>query len=155
MSQTLTTLTPHIVCRNAAEAIAFYQKAFGAEVITQLTMPDGVLIHGAISINGANLYLVDEMPSHGVLGPQSVGHTTVGLHLQVPDCDAVFARATEAGCTVVMPLAEMFWGDRYGQLEDPYGHRWSVATTVRQVSPADLQGIAEAMAAEGAGCGQG
>jgi PhnB protein len=139
MPESTTTLIPHLSCRNAADAAEFYQRAFGAEPLGILKMPDGRVMHGALSIRGATFFLVDEFPEHGGQSPQGLGGSPVTLHLQVPDCDAVFERAVEAGCTVVMPLDEMFWGDRYGMLKDPFGHKWSVATTVRQVSPEELQ----------------
>jgi uncharacterized glyoxalase superfamily protein PhnB len=136
---TKTSLTPHITCRNAVEAVEFYKKAFGAEALGVVTTPEGKVMHAALSIDGATFYIVDEFPEHGGLGPQSIGGTPVTLHLQVSDCDAVYAKAVEEGCTSVMPLADMFWGDRWGLLTDPYGHSWSVATTVREMSQADLQ----------------
>jgi uncharacterized glyoxalase superfamily protein PhnB len=82
---------------------------------------------------------MDEFPEQGALGPQRLGGSPITLHLQVPDCDVVFARAVEAGCETLMPLQDMFWGDRYGALVDPYGHKWSVATPIRQVSPDEMQ----------------
>ncbi|HTE17105.1 MAG TPA: VOC family protein [Armatimonadota bacterium] len=150
MTATATTLIPHLSCRNAAEAVSFYQKAFGAESVALLQTPEGKVMHGALSINGAMLYLVDEFPEFGGHSPQSLGGSPVTLHLQVPDCDAVFQRAVEAGCEVRMPLADQFWGDRYGQVADPYGHTWSIATTVRQVSPEELQQVAACAPACGA-----
>ncbi len=138
MSETSTTLTPHLSCRNAAEAAEFYQKAFGAVPLGLLKTPEGKVMHGALSINGAMLFLVDEFPEFGGHSPQSLGGSPVTLHLHVPDCDAVFQRAVDAGCEVRMPLADQFWGDRYGQVADPYGHTWSIATTVRQLSPDEI-----------------
>jgi uncharacterized glyoxalase superfamily protein PhnB len=139
-----TTLTPYIACRNASEAITFYQKAFGAEPVAIHRLPDGRVLHAALNVNGAVFFLMDEFPEHGGLGPQSLGGSPITLHLQVPDCDAVFAWAAEAGCETLMPVQDMFWGDRYGALVDPYGHKWSVATPIRQVSPDEMQ---QAMAA--------
>jgi PhnB protein len=139
MSEATTTLTPHLACRNAAEAAAFYQQAFGAEPITLMELPDGRVMHAALSIEGAVFFLADEFPEHGGHSPQSLGGSPVTLHLQVPDCDAVFRRAVEAGCEAIMPPEDMFWGDRYGQVADPYGHKWSIGTTVRQVSPEEMR----------------
>ena len=147
MSETTTTLTPYLSCRNASEAVAFYQKAFGAEPVTVLRLPDGRVLHAALNVNGAVFFLCDEFPEHGSLSPLGLGGSPVTLHLQVPDCDAVFQRAVEAGCEVRMPLQDMFWGDRYGMVADPFGHKWSVATTVRQVSPEELQQAMSGMAA--------
>jgi uncharacterized glyoxalase superfamily protein PhnB len=138
MMPTTTSVTPHLACRNAAEAYTFYQKAFGATPICLMPVPDGRVLHAALSFGGAPVYLTDEWPEHGGQSPQSLGGSPVTIHLQVPDCDAVFASAVAAGCTVAMPLEEMFWGDRYGIVSDPYGHKWSIATTVRTVSPEEM-----------------
>ena len=139
MAEATTTLTPHICCRNASEAAEFYQKAFGAEVLRMQRTPDGRVLHGALSIDGAQFFIVDEFPEYGGKSPQSLGGSPMTLHLHVPDCDAVFNRAVEAGCEVRMPLEDQFWGDRYGIVADPYGHKWSIATTVRQVTPEEMQ----------------
>ncbi len=147
MPEATTTMTPHLCCRNAADAAEFYRKAFGAEPMAILRMADGRVLHAALNLNGATFFLVDEFPEHGGLSPLSLGGSAVTLHLQVPDCDAVFQRAVEAGCEVRMPLQEMFWGDCYGIVSDPYGHQWSVATTVRQVSPEEMQQAMASMAA--------
>lgn len=136
---TTTTLIPHIACRNANEAIEFYQKAFGAEPMGVHRVPDGRVMHAALSVDGAIFFLTEEMPEYGCVSPLGLGNTPVTLHLQVSDCDAVFQRAVDAGCQVVMPLEDQFWGDRYGLVADPYGHKWSIATTVRQVSPEELE----------------
>jgi len=143
-----TTLIPYLSCRNATEALAFYQKAFGAETLMVMPAPDGKVMHAAMNLDGATIYLCDEFPEYGSNSPQSLGGSPVTLHLQVADCDAVFAQATAAGCEVKLPLQEMFWGDRYGQLADPYGHRWSVATTVKQVTPEEMQQAMAAMATQ-------
>lgn len=132
-------LIPHLVCRNAIAAADFYQKAFGAQAKALHKSPDGQLMHGELALGDATFYLGEEWPGHGCLGPASLGGSPVTLHLQVPDCEAVFRRAVEAGCEVTMPLEDMFWGDRYGVLTDPYGHRWSVATTVREVSAQEME----------------
>ncbi len=150
MSEVTTTLTPHLACRNAIDAVEFYRTAFGAEPIHVLQGPDGRVMHAALNVNGATVFLNDEFPEFGGHSPQSLGGSPVTLHLQVADCDAVFQRAVDAGCEVRMPLQDMFWGDRYGQVSDPYGHSWSIATTVRQVSPEELQ---QAIANMPAGCG--
>ena len=143
MGPATTTLTPHLCCRNASEAAEFYQKAFGAKVIQIHRMPDGRILHGALSINGARFYLVDEFPEHGSRSPLALGGSPITLHLHVPDADAVFNRAVEAGCEVRMPLEDQFWGDRYGIVADPYGHKWSIAATVRQVTPEEAQQVIE------------
>jgi len=142
-------LTPHLVCAHAADAIAFYKNAFGAVEVSRLPGPDGRLMHGSVRIGDSMLMLVDEAPEWGLLGPQALKGSPVTIHLYVKDVDATIAQAVAAGARVTMPASEMFWGDRYGQLEDPFGHRWSVATHVRDVSPEEMR---SAMNAPGA-CG--
>jgi uncharacterized glyoxalase superfamily protein PhnB len=144
-------LTPHIVCAGAAEAIAFYVKAFNAVEMVRLPGPGGKLMHASLKIGDSTLMLVDEMPDCGALGPSSLKGSPVTLHLYVEDVDAAFAQAVAAGAKVTMPVADMFWGDRYGQVEDPFGHRWSLATHKRDVTPAEMQ---EAMAKMGPMSGQ-
>lgn len=131
-------LTPHLVCRDAAAAIDFYVRAFGAIERFRLPAPDGRLMHACVQIGDSLLFLFDEMPEHGALGPEALEGSPVTIHLQVADADAVFARAVQAGATVAMPLAEQFWGDRYGQVVDPFGHRWSIATHVREVGREEM-----------------
>jgi len=153
MSETTTSTTaliPHLTCRNALEAVDFYKKAFGAEETMVLQTPDGRLMHASLSISGAPVMLAEEFPDFGSLSPLSLGGSPVTLHLEVPDCDAVFARAVEAGCEVRMPLDDMFWGARYGIVGDPFGHKWAIATTKEQMSPEEVR-----RAAETATCGQG
>src|SRR5690606_32440938 len=110
--------------------------------------PDGRLLHGCITIGDSAVMLADEYPEWGSLGPKALNGTPVVIHLQVADVDAFAARAVAAGAKVTMPIADMFWGDRYGQLEDPFGHRWSVATHVRDVSLEELQAAAAKMCPE-------
>ena len=132
-------VTPHLTCAGAADAIEFYKKAFGATEAGRLPGPDGKLMHAMVRIGDSAVMLMDEFPEHGALGPKSLRGSTVVLHLYVDNVDAFFARAVDAGATVIMPLEDMFWGDRYGQLDDPFGHRWSVATHIRDVSPQQMQ----------------
>ena len=127
-------LTPHLVCRDAAAAIDFYKTAFGAEEMKRLPDKQGKLMHAAITLNGATVMLMDEYLDYGGTSPKQLGGTAVVLHLIVPDADAAFARAVAAGATVIMPVDDMFWGDRYGQVEDPFGHRWSIATPGKPLS---------------------
>ena len=136
-------VTPHLVCAGAADAIAFYKKAFNAEELAQLAGPDGKLMHGLIKIGDSMLMLVDEYPQWDSLGPNARNGTSVTLHLYVEDADAQFKQAIDAGCSVRMPLTDMFWGDRYGVLQDPFGHLWSIATHVRDVSPEEIRAAAE------------
>jgi uncharacterized glyoxalase superfamily protein PhnB len=134
----MNTITPHLVVDGAADAIEFYKKAFGAEELMRMPGPDGKLGHAMLRIGDSMLMLADEYPQWESFGPRSLKGSPVTLHLSVPDVDKAFARALEAGATVRMPLADMFWGDRYGIVEDPFGHRWSLATHIRDVSPEEM-----------------
>jgi uncharacterized glyoxalase superfamily protein PhnB len=139
-------VTPHLVCAGAAGAIEFYKKAFGAVEGARLPGPDGKLMHGMIRINGSPVMLVDENPQWGIIGPKSLKGTPVTIHLYVEDADAFVEKAVAAGAKVTMPVAEQFWGDRYGVIEDPYGHKWSVATHVRDLSMDEIQQAMKKMA---------
>jgi PhnB protein len=130
-------LIPHIVCNGAAAAIAFYKEAFGAEELMRIPGQDGRLMHAAVSINDAMLMLVDEMKEMGALDPNSLGGTPVTLHLSVANADAAIERAAKAGATVTMPAQDTFWGDRYGQVKDPWGHSWSIAHPLGKVLSED------------------
>jgi len=141
-------VTPHLVCAGASDAIAFYTRAFGAVETTRLPGPNGKLMHAAIRIGDSTVMLVDEMPEWNSVGPRALKGTPVTIHLYVEDVDAVVARAVAAGATVIMPVADMFWGDRYGVLEDPFGHKWSVATHMRDATPTEMQEAMRKMAAD-------
>lgn len=145
----MTAVTPHLVCADAAKAIDFYRRAFGAVEVGRLPGPDGRLWHAQITIDGAPVMLVDEFPEMGSRGPLALKGSPVVIHLYVKDADATVARAVDAGARVTMPVAEMFWGDRYGQIEDPFGHRWSVATHVRDLTPEQVAAGAAAAAEQG------
>jgi uncharacterized glyoxalase superfamily protein PhnB len=136
------TVTPHLVCSGAADAIEFYKKAFGAVEEARLPGPQGRIMHAMIRIAGSPVMLVDEMPEWGALSPKSLKGSPVTIHLYVENVDAFVRRAVDAGAKITMPVDDMFWGDRYGKLEDPFGHHWSVATHVRDVS---MQEAREAM----------
>ncbi|KVE74510.1 VOC family protein [Burkholderia vietnamiensis] len=137
------TLTPHLICAGATAAIEFYKRAFNATERFRLMLPDGRLAHSCLAIGDSALMLVDEMPEHGAVGPKALKGTPVSLHLFVPNVDAAIEQAVAAGAILRVPAADMFWGDRYGQVEDPFGHRWSIATHQRDLTP---EQIAEAMA---------
>lgn len=128
------TITPHLVCAGAADAIGFYKNAFGATELTRLNGPDGRLMHAALRVGDSTLMLADEMPEWGALGPKARGGTPVTIHLYVEDAEALFARAVAAGAEARMPVSETFWGDRYGQVVDPFGHVWSIATHVQDLT---------------------
>lgn len=139
------TVTPHLICAGASDAIEFYKKAFGAIELSRLAGPNGLLMHASIRIGDSTVMLVDEMPQCGGLGPNALNGSPVVIHLYVDDVDTVMAQASTAGAEVTMPAQDMFWGDRYGQLLDPFGHKWSVATHVRDVGPEEMQQAMHAM----------
>ena len=129
----------HLVVPDCAAAIEFYTKAFGAEERFRVPMPDGKgTLHAEVMINGTPVMLADENPSFGCTSPLTLGATPVTVHLNVADVDALFARAVEAGATAAMPPADMFWGDRYGRLVDPFGHSWSLATHISDPTPEEI-----------------
>lgn len=134
------TLTPHLEVRGAARAIDFYKAAFGAREIFRNLGPDGRLImHCQLQIGDSMLLVHDEFAESGGESPDSLEGSAVTLHVYVDDVDAVFARAVAAGATVEMPVADMFWGDRYGQIKDPCGHRWSIATKIEDLTPTQMR----------------
>ena len=142
------TLTPFLTCRNAARAIEFYQQAFGAKVRGGVAKgPDGKVMHAELQIGDSVIMLSDEFPEFGSLSPQSIGGSGIGLHIYVDGVDAAFDRAVKAGAKVDMPVMDQFWGDRYGKLTDPFGHKWSIATHVKDLSDDEMKkGMDEAMA---------
>jgi len=121
-------LSPHLICRDAVKAIAFYKTAFGAQELMVLPAPDGKIMHACLSINGSSVMLMDENVGCGASSPQQFGGTPVTLHLILDDAEGAAAQAVSAGAKLVMPVEEQFWGDRYGIVEDPFGHRWALAT---------------------------
>src|SRR5437870_11568860 len=116
------TLTPHLVVRKAEQALEFYKNAFGAEVLHVAHMPDGKVMHASLRIGDSMLMLNDEFPDYGTLSPLSTGGSAVTIHIYTENVDAAFNRAVSAGAQVKMPLADQFWGDRYGVVADPFGH---------------------------------
>lgn len=128
-------ITPHLVVKNGMQAIEFYKKAFGAEQVMVMPGPGGGLMHGEVKIGDSIVMLADEWPGMHQKAPESLNGSTVVIGIYTSDCDALFNRATKAGATPVMPPTNMFWGDRYSQVKDPYGHVWSIATHVEDVSP--------------------
>lgn len=138
------TLTPHIVVQDANKALEFYKSAFGAQVGTKHMMPDGKnVMHAQIKIGDSMLMLANEFPPMS-LSPKSRGGTSTTLHLYVENADAAFDRAVKAGCAVKMPMMDQFWGDRYGQVEDPFGHLWSIGTHKQDLSEAQIAAGAKA-----------
>jgi len=139
------TVTPHLVCAGVAQAIEFYKKAFNAKELASLPAKDGKIMHAEIKIGDSHVMLMDEMPEWGALGPKALKGSPVTIHLYVNDVDQFAERAVTAGAKITMPIADAFWGDRYGQMEDPFGHRWSVATHIRDMTPEEIQRGMETM----------
>lgn len=140
-------LIPHLICDSCADAIEFYKKAFGAEEICRMPAPDGKrLMHAAIHIDGRQIFLADDFPEYcenKASSPKALGGSPVTLHRYVKDCDAAITRAANAGATVKMPPMDMFWGDRYGVVVDPYGHVWALATHQKDMTPEEMAKAAE------------
>jgi PhnB protein len=140
---------PYLHVKGAARAIEFYRQAFGATEALRLSEPDGRIAHAEIQIEGARIMLADEYPEHGILGPESLGGTTVGLHLTVPDVDAFAQQAVAAGAKLAKPIQDEFYGERGGKLVDPFGHTWQVMTHKEDVSAEEMQRRYEALLAGG------
>jgi len=143
--QDMHTVTPHLVCDGAADAIEFYKKAFNAVETVRMQTPDGKIMHASVRIGDSAVMLVDEFPDYGSVGPKKLNGSPVTLHVYVPDADRAFAQAVAAGATVRMPLENQFWGDRYGQVVDPFGHIWSIATHVKDVTPEEMKQAMQSM----------
>ncbi|MCH8504211.1 MAG: VOC family protein [Ectothiorhodospiraceae bacterium] len=144
-------LIPHLTCDPCADAIAFYRKAVGAEEMSRVTQPEpGKIMHAALRLDGSVLFLSDDFPEfcadNKPSSPKALGGTPVTVHRYVEDCDAAFDRAVKAGATIKMAPEDMFWGDRYGVVVDPFGHAWSLATHVRDVSEEELSEAVAGMA---------
>ena len=132
-------VTPHLVCVGADKAIDFYVNAFGMKEMMRLPSPDGRLMHASMLFGDSMVMLAEAFPEYGSVGPVAGTPTPVTIHLQVSNVDEVFAQAIAAGAKAIMPVADMFWGDRYGIVEDPFGHRWSIATTIKTMTPEEMQ----------------
>jgi PhnB protein len=142
------TITPYMTVRDAARAIEFYKQAFGAVEKGVMKGPDGKVMHAELRIGDSLFMLADEFPQFGSLSPQAIGGSAMGLHIYVEDVDAAFDRAVKAGGTVEMPVSDMFWGDRYGKLVDPFGHKWSIATHKADLSMEEMERGMKAMMKE-------
>ncbi|HEY2345183.1 MAG TPA: VOC family protein [Xanthomonadaceae bacterium] len=138
------TATPYLVVKGAAEALAFYVKAFGAKQKVCLGMPDGSVMHAEFQIGDSMIMLSEENPGWGTKSPHTLGGNATHVMLYVKDCDAFVARAVAAGATLSMPVSDQFWGDRYGKVADPFGHLWSIGTHIEDVSPKQMQKRADA-----------
>jgi PhnB protein len=139
------TASPYLTIKNAAEALEFYKKAFGANEIYKLMMPDGRLGHAEMRLGDSIIMMADEFPEYGGKAPQTLGGSPVSIYLYVEDVDAFFKKALAAGAKERKPVMDQFYGDRSGQLEDPFGHLWWVATHKEDVAPEEIQKRAEAM----------
>jgi len=137
------TVSPYLVIRNAAKAIEFYQQAFAAEERFRMPGPDGKIMHAELQIGDSIVMLSDEFPEMGAPSPQTLNGTSVSIFLYVEDVDAVFKKAVDAGAKVLMPVADMFWGDRFGKLTDPFGHQWQIATHTEDLTPEEMGKRAE------------
>jgi PhnB protein len=139
------TLTPHLVVNGANQAIEFYKAAFGAEEIIRMPGPDGkAIMHAELKIGDSRLFLAEEFPKMGGRGPHTMGGSPVTIHVYVEDADAVFDQAVAAGAQIRMPMEDAFWGDRYGQVIDPFGHQWSLATHKEDLTPEEMGRRAQA-----------
>ena len=147
-------VTPHLVVDGAAAAIDFYKQAFGAIELGRMDTPDGKIGHAEIRIGNSRMMLADAFPDYGSNSPLTLKGSPVVIHLYVENADAVWDQALAAGARPTMPLADAFWGDRYGQVEDPFGHRWSIATHQRDVSEEEMRQALENMRAEAGEGGQ-
>jgi PhnB protein len=142
------TITPYLTLNNAAEAIDFYKRAFGAQEIMRMDAMPGKIGHAELKIGDSMIMLADEMPGCGTQAPHSLGGTTASIFLYVENVDAMFAQAETAGAKVEMPPADMFWGDRFGRVSDPYGHLWAIATHVEDVAPEEMGRCAQEVMAK-------
>jgi uncharacterized glyoxalase superfamily protein PhnB len=148
------TLTPHIVVNDANQAIEFYKNAFGAEELCRMPGPGGKLMHAEIKIGDSIVMMCNEFPEQGAKSPQALNGSPVTLHLYVNNVDAAMKKAEDAGAKVTMPAMDAFWGDRYGRVQDPFGHNWSIATHKEDLTPEQIQQRADEFFSKGA-CGEG
>ena len=132
-------VTPQLTVIGAAAAIDFYKKALGARELMRMAGPDGKVMHAELKIGDSVVFLGDEFPEAGSKSPQTLGGASGSLHVYVPNVDAAFKRAVDAGAQATMPVTDMFWGDRYGKVKDPFGHEWGLATHKEDLSPAQMR----------------
>ena len=132
------TITPGLICKNASAAIELYKKAFGAAEVNRMADPSGRIMHAELQIGDSRLFLSDEIPGMA-MAPTAGAPPSQSLYLYVEDVDATYKRAVAAGCNEGMPVANMFWGDRFGKVVDPEGHHWNLATHVEDVEPAEME----------------
>ena len=137
-------ITPHLVVKGAPAALALYEKALGAKELYRTVGRDGRVLFSELILNDSRLFVVDEFPEQGALSPLTLGGTPITLHLYVADVDTAFARAVAAGMDPVVPPANFFWGERYAQVKDPFGHRWALARRIEDLAPDEVQRRADA-----------
>ena len=142
------TITPNITVSDAAGALSFYQKALGAEEIMRMPGPGGKIMHAEFRIGDSHVMIADEMPEMGNKGPRALGGSPTSFYVYVNNVDAAWKRALAAGAKEIGPLADMFWGDRTGRLEDPFGHAWVLAQHIKDVTPAEMKSGQEAFMAK-------
>ena len=134
---------PYLSVTDAKRAVAFYSRVFGVEPLMSLSMPDGRLMHCEFRVGDVRFFLSEELPEHGgTPSPASLGATTVAIHLYVDDCDAMLARMKSCGATVLMEPADMFWGERFARVRDPFGHEWGITTRLRDMTPNEIKAAA-------------
>jgi PhnB protein len=133
------TITPGLTVKDAAGAIEFYKRAFHAAERSRMAGPDGKVMHAELEIGDSLFMIGEEMPDRGARGPKSIGGTAVSLNLYLENCDVMFLEAVNAGATALQPVELMFWGDRYGKVEDPFGHVWGLCTRVEDLSPDEVE----------------
>jgi PhnB protein len=141
-------ITAHLSVREATKAIEFYQAAFGAQLLNVHKTPDGKVMHATLKVGDSQFMLADEFPGMGIPAAQTLGGSPVVLNLYVEDVDSLFNQAVTAGAKVTMPLANQFWGDRYGQIVDPFGHSWALGSHIEDVAPEEMARRANAIFAE-------
>lgn len=148
--QSIHDVFPYLRVRNAAAALDYYQRAFGATLRLRLDEPGtGRVGHAELQLGPAVVMVSDEYPEHGIVGPQSIGGTSVSIHLHVDNADAMLAQAVEAGGTLLRPATDAFYGERGGTVRDPFGHEWLIGHSIEDVSPEEMQRRYDAMMAEG------
>ena len=137
---------PYLSVKDAKQAIAFYSAVFEVEPIILLSMPDGTIMHCEIQVGAARIFISEELPEHGgTPSPTTLGATSVAIHLYVSDCDQFIERMKQHGAEVLMTPDDMFWGERFGRVRDPFGHEWGIATTIKEMSAEEIQATAVAM----------
>jgi len=145
---------PYLSVRNAAEALSFYNQVLGIAPAVLLKMPDGRVMHAEYRFEGGRLYLSEELPEHGgTPSPQTLGATTVAIHWYVDNCDELVAQMRELGSEVLMEPEDMFWGERFARVRDPYGHEWGITTKIRSMTPQEIEAAAAALFAAGGASG--